>query len=158
VRRFQRRVARRRYPGTGSVTGERLLAPSRAIACASTIRSNDVKAPSFFSGRTSSPGSMIHRSNQIRMGIPVPKGCGGVFLRTFRTANCVASRFAPAHRKLVIVTMTFLEYLANVTFCQGRIALLLVRQIFFEKWQRELASRSLSSYGRRTSRLPIVSW
>ena len=85
------------------------------------------------------------------------KGGVGVLLRTFRTANRVASRFAPAHRQLVIVNMIFLEYLAGVTFYQGRIGLLLVCQIFFEKWQRELASRSLSSYGRRTSRLPIVS-
>ena len=86
------------------------------------------------------------------------EGCVGVLLRTFRTANCVASRFAPAHRKLVIINMTFLEYLADVMFYQGRIALLLVCQIFFEKWQRELASRSLSSYGRRTSRHSIVSY
>jgi hypothetical protein len=88
----------------------------------------------------------------------VAKGCVGVLLRTFRIANCVASRFTPAHRQLVIVNMIFLEYLAGVTFYQGRIALLLVCQIFYEKWQRELASRSLSSYGRRTSRLPIVSY
>src|SRR4029077_10653 len=80
-------------------------------------------------------------------GIPVAKGCGGVFLRTFRTANCVASRFAPAHRQLIMVNMTFLEYLASVTLYQSRIALLLVCQIFYEKWQRELASRSLSSCG-----------
>jgi hypothetical protein len=117
-----------------------------------------VTAPSFFSGRTSSPGSMVHRSNQIRMGIPVAKGCVGVFLRTFRTANCVASRFAPAHRQLVIINMTFLDYLASMMFYEGRIALLLVCQIFYEKCQRELASRSLSSYGRRTSRQSIVSY
>jgi hypothetical protein len=88
----------------------------------------------------------------------VAKGCAGVLLRTFRTANRVASRFAPAYRQLVIVNMIFLEYLAGVTFYQGRIALLLVCQIFYEQWQRELASRSLSSYGRRTSRLPIGSY
>ena len=86
------------------------------------------------------------------------KGLRGVFLRAFRTANCVASRFAAAHRQLVIVTMIFIDYLAGVTFYQGRIALLLVCQIFYEKWQRELASRSLSSSGRRTSRQSIVSY
>ena len=91
-------------------------------------------------------------------GILVANGCAGVLLRTFRTANCVASRLATAHRQLVIVTMIFIDYLAGVTFYEGRIALLLVCQIFFEKWQRELASRSLSSYGRRTSRHSIVSY
>src|SRR5438309_10833285 len=73
------------------------------------------------------------------------KNCASDPLRTSRTANCVASRFASAHRQLIIVTMTFIDYLASVTFYQGRIALLLVCQIFYEKWQRELASRSLSS-------------
>ena len=86
------------------------------------------------------------------------KGCAGVLLRTFRAANCVASRIAPAHRQLVIVNMIFIDYLAGVTFYEGRIALLLVCQIFFEKWQRELASRSLSSSRARTSRQSIVSY
>jgi hypothetical protein len=49
--------------------------------------------------------------------------------------------------------MTFMDYLADVMFYQGRIALLLVCQIFYEKWPR-----SLSSYGRRTSRQSIVSY
>jgi len=44
-----------------------------------------------------------------------------------------------------------------VTFYQGRIALFLVCQIFYEKWQPELASRSLSISGTRTSRQSIVS-
>ena len=86
------------------------------------------------------------------------KGCAGVLLRTFRAANCVASRIAPAHRQLVIVNMIFIDYLAGVTFYEGRIALLLVCQIFFQKWQRELASRSLSSSGARMSRQSIVSY
>ena len=115
-------------------------------------------APRFFSGRTSSPGSMIHRSNQIRMRNPFSEGWRRSVLRTFRTANCVASRFASAHRQLVIAIMIFLDYLAGVTFYEGRIALLLVCQIFYEKWQRELASRSLSSSGRRTSRQSTVSY
>ena len=157
VRGFQHRVARRRHPGTGSVTGERLLAPSRAIACASTTRSNDVTAPAF------SPAGYRHLdlsfTGPIRYvyGILVAKGCAGVLLRTFRSANCVASRFASAHRQLIIVTMIFIDYPAGVTFYQGRIALFLVCQIFYEKWQRELASRSLSSSGTRTSRQSIVS-
>jgi len=88
----------------------------------------------------------------------VAKGCAGVFLRTFRTANCVASRLAQAHWQLVIVTMTFIDYLAGVIFYEGRIALLLVCRIFYEKWQRELALRSLSSSGRRTSRQSIVNY
>jgi hypothetical protein len=88
----------------------------------------------------------------------VAKGRAGLLLRTFRTANCVASRLAQAHRQLIIVTMTFMDYLAGMMFYQGRIALLLVCQIFCEKWQRELASRSLSSSGRRTSRQSIVSY
>ena len=116
-------------------------------------------ASSFFSGRTSSPRSMTHMSNRIRMRNLCSKALGsGVLLRTFRTATCVASRLPRARRQLVIVNMIFLEYLTGVTFYQGRIALLLVCQIFFEKWQRELASRSLSNYGRRTSRLPLVSF
>jgi hypothetical protein len=53
--------------------------------------------------------------------------------------------------------MIFIDYLAGVMFYEGRIALFLVCQIFYEKWQRELASRSLSSSGRRTSRQSIVS-
>ena len=117
-------------------------------------------ARSFFSGRTSSPAiydsqvqSDTYAESLWRRAAP------GVLLRTFRTANCVASRFAPAHRKLVIVNMIFIDYLAGVMFYQGRIALLLlVRQIFYEQWQRELASRSLSSSGRRTSRRSIVSY
>jgi len=101
---------------------------------------------------------MIHRPNQIRTRNPCGEGCVGVLLRTFRTANCVASRFAQAHRQLVIINMNFMDYLAGVMFYQGRIALLLVCQIFYEKWQRELASRSLSSSGTRTSRQSIVSY
>ena len=80
------------------------------------------------------------------------KGCAGVLLRTFRTANCVAPRFAPAHRQLIIRSMIFIDYLAGVTFYEGRIALLLICQIFFGKWQRELASRSLSSNESTTDR------
>jgi hypothetical protein len=57
-----------------------------------------------------------------------------------------------------MVNMNFIDYLAGVTLYEGRIALLLVCQIFYEKWQRELASRSLSSSGRRTSRQSIVSY
>jgi hypothetical protein len=82
----------------------------------------------------------------------VVKGCVGVLLRTFRTANCVASRFASAHRQLIIITMIFIDYLLGVTFYEGRIALFLVCQIFYEKWQRELASRSLSSNESTTDR------
>lgn len=80
------------------------------------------------------------------------KGCVAIFLRTFRTANCVASRFAPAHRQLVIRSMIFLDYLAGMTFYEGRIALSLFCQISFEKWQRELASLSLSSNESTTDR------
>ena len=96
---------------------------------------------------------MIHGPIRYVCGILVAKGSAGVLLRTFRTANCVASRFAQAHRQLVIVTMTFMDYLAGVMFYQGRIAPLLVCQIFYEKWPR-----SLSSSGRGTRRQPIVSY
>jgi len=96
---------------------------------------------------------MIHGPLRYVCGILVAKGSAGVLLRTFRTANCVASRFAQAHRQLVIITMTFTDYLAGVMFYQGRIAPLLVCQIFYEKWPR-----SLFSSGRRTSRQSIVGY
>ena len=81
------------------------------------------------------------------------KGCAGILLRTFRTANCVASRCASAHRQLVIINMTFLDYLAGVMFYQGRIAILLC-QTFYEKWQRELAPRcSLATEGERVDKI-----
>ena len=102
--------------------------------------------------------SMIHRFNQIHTRNPYVEGLRRMPLRTFRTANCVASPSAPAYRQLVIRNMLFIEYLAGVTFYQGRITLLLVYKIFYEKWQRQLASRSLSSSGRRTSPLSIVSY
>jgi hypothetical protein len=86
------------------------------------------------------------------------KGCVRVFLRTVRIANCVASCFVAAQRKLIIVTMTFIDYLAGVTFYEGRIAVRLVCQIFYKKWQRKLASRSLSSSRRGTHRQSIASY
>jgi hypothetical protein len=82
----------------------------------------------------------------------------GVLLRTFRIASCVTFSSAPAQRQLVIISMTFIDYLVAVTFYQGRIALFLLCKIFYEKWQRELASRSLSSSGGKTSRQSILSY
>jgi hypothetical protein len=44
-------------------------------------------------------------------------------IRTFRTANCVVSRLAAAHRRLIMESMIFIQFRAGVTLCEAPIAL-----------------------------------